>query len=223
MKVAIIHYWLVSMRGGENVLENICKIYPKADIYTNLYLPVNISTTINKHNIYTTFINHLPFSKKLYRYYLPLMPLALLFIKLNKYDLIISSESGPAKGVDISSNTKHICYCHSPMRYLWDMYVEYYEQYNLIEKFGVKLFINYMRKWDIQSSKNMLKCWQIRGTGTWRGMKSVTLQPLVTDHANVPHMEAMDVPFHMGYGSLISFKGLQSDRPKWRWMSVDPR
>ena len=155
MKVAIIHYWLVSMRGGENVLENICKIYPKADIYTHVYLPSKISANINKHNIYTTFINYLPFSKKLYRYYLPLMPLALRMLKLNEYDLVISSESGPAKGVNISSKTKHICYCHSPMRYIWDMYDEYYKQYNILEKIGIKLFINHMKRWDLYSSEKI--------------------------------------------------------------------
>ena len=87
------------MRGGEKVLENICRAYPNADIFTHVYNEKNISKTINSHNIRTTFINKLPFSKYLYKYYLLLMPYALKKLDLNKYDLIISCESGPSKGI----------------------------------------------------------------------------------------------------------------------------
>ena len=76
MKVAIIHYWLVGMRGGEKVVQELCKIYPQADIYTHAYNPKEISDTINKHNIKTTFIQNLPLAQKKYQSYLPLMPMA---------------------------------------------------------------------------------------------------------------------------------------------------
>ena len=122
MRLAIVHYWLVKMRGGENVLEALCELYPDADIFTHVYCPEMISGVINSHKVYTSFIQRLPFSKKLYQLYLPFMPLALSLLKLNKYDLVISSESGPAKGVKIQPGVKHICYCHTPMRYIWDMY-----------------------------------------------------------------------------------------------------
>ena len=131
MKIAIIHYWLIGMRGGEKVLEDICSIYPNADIYTHIYDKNKVSKFLNSFTIKTTFINFLPFSSKIHSIYLPLMPVALKFLNLKSYDLIISLESGPSKGIR-KYNAKHICYWHSPMRYIWDMYSVYYNNRLLI-------------------------------------------------------------------------------------------
>ena len=155
MKVAIVHYWLINMRGGEKVLENLCKIYPNADIYTHVYNKNKISTIINNHTIKTTFIQYLPFSIKFYKLYLPLMPLALKLLNLKKYDLIISSESGPSKGFLKSNNSVHVCYCHSPMRYLYDMKEEYLRNYKFFYKKVINLIFLLIKKWDINSSKNI--------------------------------------------------------------------
>ncbi len=152
MKVAIVHYWLVTMRGGEKVLEELCKLYPQADIYTNVYNPDKISDVIKSHKIFTTRINKLPLAKKLYQKYMPLMPNALMDLDLTGYDLIISSESGPAKGVCPSPNAYHVCYCHTPMRYLWDMYHEYFRKSNPLVKFFMKKMIPGLRQWDVMSS-----------------------------------------------------------------------
>ena len=152
MKVAIVHYWLVTMRGGEKVLEELCKIYPEADIYTNVYNEKNISETIKKHKIYTTKVNKYPFAKKLYQKYMPFMPNALMELDLTSYDLIISSESGPAKGVCPNPNAFHLCYCHTPMRYIWDMYHQYFSKSNAIVKFFMKKMIPSLRQWDVMSS-----------------------------------------------------------------------
>ena len=121
LRVAIIHYWLTGMRGGEKVVEALCRIFPQADIYTHVVRPEALSETITSHPIHTTFIQKLPGSVRHYQKYLPLMPLALEQLDLRGYDLVISSESGPAKGVITRADTPHICYCHSPMRYLWDL------------------------------------------------------------------------------------------------------
>ena len=143
------------MRGGEKVLENICRAYPDADIFTHVYNKKNISKTINSHTIKTTFINKLPFSKHLYKYYLSLMPYALKILDLREYDLIISSESGPSKGFLKNKNSFHICYCHSPMRYLYDMKSEYLNKYNFFFKKIINLFFNYLQKWDFKTSQNI--------------------------------------------------------------------
>ena len=127
LRVAIIHYWLTGMRGGEKVVEALCRIFPQADIYTHVVRPEALSETITSHPIHTTFIQKLPGSVRHYQKYLPLMPLALEQLDLRGYDLVISSESGPAKGVITRADTPHICYCHSPMRYLWDFYQDYLE------------------------------------------------------------------------------------------------
>lgn len=152
MKVAIVHYWLVTMRGGEKVLEELCKLFPEADIYTNVYVPEKISDIIKAHKIYTTKINSWPLAKKLYQKYMPFMPNALMELDLTGYDLIISSESGPAKGVCPAPQAFHVCYCHTPMRYLWDMYHEYFRKSNALVKFFMKKMIPGLRQWDVMSS-----------------------------------------------------------------------
>lgn len=152
MKVAIVHYWLVTMRGGEKVLEELCKMFPQADIFTNVYNPDKISDTIKSHKIYTTKINSWPLAKKLYQKYMPFMPKALMELNLTGYDLVISSESGPAKGVCPAPNAFHLCYCHTPMRYLWDMYHEYFDKANPLVRFFMKKMIPSLRQWDVMSS-----------------------------------------------------------------------
>ena len=152
MKVAIIHYWLVNMRGGEKMLEALLEIFPKADLYTHVYEPKAVSALINSHRVLTSRISRLPFAVRLYQIYMPLMPSALMDFNLQKYDLVISSESGPAKGVIPNPNAYHLCYCHSPMRYIWDLYHEYMRSANFFIQFFMKRFIPSLRIWDITSS-----------------------------------------------------------------------
>ncbi len=155
MKVAIVHYWLVNMRGGEKVLEALCELYPQADIYTHVYDPKNISSTIKQHQIKTTFIQRLPRAIQWYQNYLPLMPIALRFLNLKKYDLVISSESGPAKGVRLNEDAMYVCYCHSPMRYVWDLFDEYYRSVGLFKKLMMLLCMKPLRIWDRWTSKRV--------------------------------------------------------------------
>jgi len=152
MKVAIIHYWLVNMRGGEKMLEALLEMFPQADIFTHVYNPKAVSAIIKEKQVFTSRINRLPFAKKLYQLYMPLMPDALLDFNLQDYDLVISSESGPAKGVVPNPNAYHICYCHSPMRYLWDMYHEYLKGTNPLVRLFMKRLIPALRLWDITSA-----------------------------------------------------------------------
>jgi len=152
MKVAIIHYWLVGMRGGEKVLEALCSMFPQADIFTHVYVPDAMSTIIRQHRVSTTFIGSLPRASRLYKRYLPLMPLALEQLDLRGYDLIVSSESGPAKGVITPPSALHLCYCHSPMRYIWNMYHEYRKQAGWLSRLGIPLLAHYLRMWDAVSA-----------------------------------------------------------------------
>ena len=152
MKVAIVHYWLVNMRGGEKVLEALCELYPQADIFTHVFDPSAIPETIKRHKITTTFIQRLPFAHKKYQTYLPLMPLALEQLDLRGYDLVISSESGPAKGVVTSPGSLHICYCHTPMRYVWDMYHDYRNQAGWLTAMFMRPLIHYLKIWDFVSA-----------------------------------------------------------------------
>ena len=152
MRVAIVHYWLVGMRGGEKVIENLCNIFPDADIFTHVYDPSKVSRTLQERRIETSFINKLPGARKHYQKYLPLMPIALEQLDLRKYDLIISSESGPAKGVIPPPNALHVCYCHSPMRYIWNMYHDYRERTSFLTKALMPVAAHYLRNWDAISA-----------------------------------------------------------------------
>ncbi|MDQ6702559.1 MAG: glycosyltransferase [Pseudomonadota bacterium] len=152
MRVAIVHYWLVSMRGGEKVIEALCRIFPEADIFTHVYAPEMVSEEIRKHKVVTTFINSLPRARRYYKHYLPLMPLALEQIDLRGYDLVISSESGPAKGIVPAAGAVHICYCHSPMRYIWNMFHDYRESAGWLPRLLMPPLAHYVRTWDAVAS-----------------------------------------------------------------------
>lgn len=149
MKVAIVHYWLVGMRGGEKVVEALCDLFPQADIFTHVYAADAVSEKIRGMRVKTTFINSLPRSRHLYKKYLPLMPIALEQLDLRDYDLVISSEAGPAKGILPPPAALHLCYCHSPMRYIWNMYHEYRETTGTLTRAVMPLLAHYLRAWDV--------------------------------------------------------------------------
>lgn len=151
-RVAIIHYWLVGMRGGEKVLEALLRMFPGADIYTHAYNPAAVSPLIRAHKVTTTSVGRLPFSSRLYQKYLPLMPRALEEIDLAGYDLVLSSEAGPAKGVIAAPDTPHVCYCHSPMRYLWDQYHVYRDSAGLLSRTMLPRMAHRLRQWDVTSA-----------------------------------------------------------------------
>ncbi len=151
-RTAIVHYWLVGMRGGERVLERLLKLYPEADIFTHAYVPKAMSATIRARRVQTSFIQKLPGARKHYQKYLPLMPLALEQLDLRGYDLVISSESGPAKGVIAAPDARHISYVHSPMRYLWDHYHDYRASAGMLTRLMLPAMFHYLRMWDAASA-----------------------------------------------------------------------
>lgn len=151
MRVALVHDWLTGMRGGEKVLEVFCELYPEADLFTLIHVPGSVSEIIEKRLIKTSFIQRLPFSKKRYRSMLPLFPLAIEGFNLNGYDLVVSSSHCVAKGVIPPPDSAHISYIHTPMRYVWDMYHEYFGGTGLKAR-AINLFVHYLRMWDVSSS-----------------------------------------------------------------------
>ena len=152
MKVAIVHYWFVNMRGGEQMIETLLELFPQAHIYTHVHDPSVLTPQLNSVRVFTSYIQKLPFAKKLYQKYLPLMPGALNDFNLQDYDVIISSETGPVKGIVPNPDAFHVCYSHSPMRYIWDLYHEYTRKAGFISRFFLKRFLNRLRLWDISSS-----------------------------------------------------------------------
>jgi glycosyltransferase involved in cell wall biosynthesis len=140
------------MRGGERVVEALCELYPDADIYTHVAKPEALSDTIRRHRIHETSIARLPGARRHYQKYLPLMPLALEKLDLREYDLVISSECGPAKGVITTPRTLHVCYCHSPMRYVWDMHWDYVKGVSKPLRPLARGLLHYVRRWDLASA-----------------------------------------------------------------------
>jgi glycosyltransferase involved in cell wall biosynthesis len=152
VKVAIVHYWLVGMRGGERVLESLCALYPEAVIITHVADRARLSRRLLRHEIRETFIARLPFARQRYQSYLPLMPLALEQMDMTEFDLVISSEAGPAKGVIVRPDALHLCYCHSPMRYVWDQYHIYRDRAGPVARLLMPLLAHRLRQWDVTSA-----------------------------------------------------------------------
>jgi glycosyltransferase involved in cell wall biosynthesis len=156
-RVAIVHYWFVSHRGGERVVEAIAKMFPKADLFALVADPKALPASLRGRTIKTSFLQKIPGSHRLHRRLLPFYPLALEQFDLSGYDLVISSESGPAKGVVTSAQTCHVCYCHSPMRYLWDSY-HLYRNGAGIGRWSRPIFTlgsHYLRMWDAAAANRV--------------------------------------------------------------------
>lgn len=155
MKVALVHDWLVGIGGGEKVLESIASSYP-GDIYT---LVANLEklkgTFFEDQSITSSFLQKFPKATSWYRYYLPFFALAIEQFDLNHYDLIISSSHAVAKGVLTHPRQLHICYCHTPMRYAWDLYHEYLKDLGRLQKKMAKWILHYLRNWDTVSSNRV--------------------------------------------------------------------
>lgn len=156
MKVAIIQEWLVTVGGSDKVVKAIADIFPDADIYTLVAKKeVCDELGINWNKVHTSFIQKMPLGTKKHRAYLPLFPFAIEQFDLRGYDVIISSSHCVAKGVLTKADQLHICYCHSPIRYVWDMYNEYLEESNLtkgVKSWLVRYLLHRIRKWDMLSS-----------------------------------------------------------------------
>ncbi len=153
-RIAIVHYWFVAHRGGERVVEQIASLFPQADLFSLIVDPASLPESFRRRSITTSFLQKLPRANRLHRHLLPLCPLALEQFDLTGYDLVVSSESGPAKGVLTSAGTCHVCYCHSPMRYLWDFY-HHYRNSSTIGRLARPLFTfaaHYLRMWDASAA-----------------------------------------------------------------------
>jgi len=150
MKIALIHDHLAQDGGAERVLKTLADLFPEAPIFTLLYEQKNADKYYSNRHIETSIIQKLPGGVSHYQWYMPFMPMAVEFFDLSSYDLVISDSSSFAKGVITSSHSLHICYCHTPTRYLWSDTHQYIEElkYNKYFKKVISLVLNYIRMWD---------------------------------------------------------------------------
>lgn len=209
MKAAIVHHWFVSHGGGERVVEAMARVFPEADIFTLLTGPQFTSDTLNPAEFHRSFLSRVPFSSRFHRQLLPLYPLAVETLDLRGYDLVISSDAGPVKGVITGPDTVHLCYCHSPMRYLWNQYQDYYDQLPWLAKVPFALASHYVRCWDyaaaqrvngfLANSENVAA--RIR---QYYGRSSEVLYPPVDTHRGAIASDHGD--HYLSVGRLVGYK-----------------
>jgi glycosyltransferase involved in cell wall biosynthesis len=155
MKVAFSHDWLNGMRGGEKCLEALCELYPESPVFTLFLEKGKISDAIATHPIHTSWIQNLPFVRTHYRYYLPLFPWAAESLNTADADVVISSSHCAAKGIRKKAGALHICYCHTPMRYAWGFFDEYFGKKDIVTRSLIKIFMEGLRQWDFAANKNV--------------------------------------------------------------------
>lgn len=154
MRTALLQHWMTKSGGAERVLRTLCEMYPDADMFTHAYIPAKASG-FERHRVFESFIARLPFGRKHPQAYLPLLPPASRTFDLSAYDLIISSEAGPIKGIRKRPDQRHVCYCHSPMRCIWDLYDEYYRNAGLGGRVAMRMFTPSLRRADLKSAESV--------------------------------------------------------------------
>ncbi|MBL8824288.1 MAG: glycosyltransferase [Planctomycetia bacterium] len=152
MRVALVHDWLLGMRGGEKVLEAIARMYPDAELFTLIADRQSLSPILQQRKIHTSWLQRLPGVRSYYRTLLPWMPGAIEQLDVTGFDLIISSSHCVAKGVMVPSGAKHLCYCHSPMRYAWNLQELYISKVPAPLRPIVRKQLEKLREWDRKSS-----------------------------------------------------------------------
>jgi glycosyltransferase involved in cell wall biosynthesis len=152
MRVALVHDWLTGMRGGEAVLAEIASFFPDAPIYTLFRRDGAVAPELATHPIHTSALQRVSFGGRLYRPLLPLMPQAVAGFRLDGYDLIVSSSHCVAKGVIPPPGAVHVCYCHTPMRYVWDQRDDYLPQVSPLLRPLLRAELEHLRTWDVVSS-----------------------------------------------------------------------
>lgn len=150
-KIAIVHDWLTGMRGGERCLEHFIQLYPEADIFTLVHVPGATSEQIDRRVKGTSWLNRLPGIKRYYRALLPFFPSAARSLDLSGYDLIISLSHAAAKNISVPDGAKHICYCFTPMRYVWDQAPSYFGALTPL----VEPILAMLRRWDLEGAKGV--------------------------------------------------------------------
>ncbi|MEW6357596.1 MAG: glycosyltransferase [Planctomycetota bacterium] len=150
VKCALVHDWLTGMRGGEKCLDVFCELLPRADLFTLLHIKGRMSEPIEAMNIRTSFVQKLPFAESMYRHYLPVFPYAIERFDFSEYDLIFSSSHCVAKGARPRPGALHICYCYSPMRYVWDMFDAYFGEHRTgrLKRAVIGKIAARLREWD---------------------------------------------------------------------------
>ncbi len=214
-KVAIIHDWLPEVGGAEKVLGEMLKVFPQADLYSLIdFIPESEREFLLGKQVQTTFLQRLPAVRRLYRAYLPLMPLAVEHIDLARYQLVVSSSYAVAKGVITGPEQLHLCYCHSPIRYAWDLQEQYLLQSGNsrgLRGLLARALLHYVRIWDSRTSNGVdafatnsrfvaRRIWKV-----YRRRSRVIYPPVEATPPN-SRGDVSEKPFYLSLGRLVPYK-----------------
>ncbi|WP_371715330.1 glycosyltransferase [Granulicella sp. L56] len=155
VRVAIVHHWFVTRGGGERVAECIASLFPEAEIFTLMAEAPGIPEGLQGRRFHTSFLQRIPLARNYHRHMMPLYPMATERLDLRGFDLVISSDSGPVKGVRVDAGAVHLCYCHSPMRYLYDGYETYRAQMGSVTRAVFSATAGRVRAWDEQAAQRV--------------------------------------------------------------------
>jgi glycosyltransferase involved in cell wall biosynthesis len=155
-RVAVIHDWLTGMRGGEAVLEGILDLYPDAELFTLFHFPGSVSGKIESRVIHTSSLQRLAAGAGDYRRYLPLFPRAVREWDLRGFELVVSSSHCVAKGVN-ARGLPHLCYCHTPMRYIWDRFDDYFPRSKPLRRAAMMSIAPWLRRWDVKTAAGVTR------------------------------------------------------------------
>jgi len=199
--------------GAESIVFNVLDIYPEADLFTTVYDKKIIPEPYCKKDIKASFVQKMPLAKRFYKAYFPLMPFAIEFLNFQDYDVIFSSHHSVAKGVIPRPDAAHICYCHSPARYIWDMFWVYSDlnRFNLFQRLFICLISNYLRMWDVTSACRV-DLFLANSSYTATRIKKyynrdarILHPPVDTEKFN--HQESEE--FYLMAGRLVAYKGFE--------------
>lgn len=153
-RVAVVHDWLTGMRGGEHVLEDILDVVPHAELFTLFHFPGSVSQKIESRPIHTSWLQRIAARVSDYRKLLPLFPRAVRGWDFSGFDVVISSSHCVAKGVDAAGNP-HLCYCHTPMRYIWDRFDDYFPRSKPVSRLAMSALAPSLRRWDVKTASGV--------------------------------------------------------------------
>jgi glycosyltransferase involved in cell wall biosynthesis len=217
LKVALVHDWLTGMRGGEKVLLSLARVFPGAPIFTLLHVPGSVAPELEARDIRTTFVQRLPAVASRYRSYLPLFPAAAASIDLRGFDVVVSSSHCVAKGVKPAPGALHVCYCHTPMRYIWDRYDDYFGpgRAPFPVRLAMAIVAPWLRRWDVATSPRVTRFVANSAYVAGRirrhyGRDSAVLHPPVDADFFTPAVEgAAGRPYDLVVSALAPYKRLE--------------
>lgn len=212
LRTALVHHWLVTRRGGEQVFEVLAELFPSADVFTLVCDRSKVLPVLRGRRLRSSFLQKLPRPTQWYPYYLPLFPAAAERLDLTGYDFVISSDAAAVKGVRIKPGAIHICYCHTPMRYVWNAYETYHDAAGPIARLGLSAIRSWLRRWDyraaqrvthfVANSRNVQS--RIR---TCYDRESVVIYPPVdTEHFVMGQADAPAKEFYLLVSQLVPYK-----------------